>query len=48
MMTVDLSMMRQDRYLFSEGGYMEKYLAAMGGPSEPTEDFDDRNAIYAM
>ncbi|KAK7735769.1 hypothetical protein SLS63_003727 [Diaporthe eres] len=43
---LDLSMMRESRYHFT-GEHASKYLESMR-PSQPEEDFDDRNAIYAM
>ncbi|KAK8068978.1 hypothetical protein PG994_005594, partial [Apiospora phragmitis] len=43
---VGLAMMREPRYHFT-GEHVSKYLEAMP-PSEPVEDFDDRNALYAM
>lgn len=39
-------MMREPRYHFT-GEHASKYLKSMR-PSQPEEDFDDRNAIYAM
>lgn len=39
-------MMRQPRYRFA-GDHVNKYREVIQ-PSEPIEDFDDRNAIYAM
>jgi protein-ribulosamine 3-kinase len=38
--------MRQPRYRFTQE-YVNKYKAVIP-PSEPVEDFDDRNALYAM
>lgn len=43
---VDLCMMREPRYRFTRD-HMSRYLEVIQ-PSEPVEDFDDRNAIYAM
>ncbi|VUC20623.1 unnamed protein product [Clonostachys rosea] len=43
---LELYMMREERYQFSNG-FIEPYLDIMG-KSEPAEDFDDRNALYAM
>jgi protein-ribulosamine 3-kinase len=43
---VELGMFRGPRYGWSDE-YMEEYLKEMQ-PSEPKEDFDDRNAMYAM
>ncbi|KAK8044540.1 hypothetical protein PG993_004564 [Apiospora rasikravindrae] len=43
---LDLGMMREPRYDFT-GEHVSKYLEAIP-PSEPVEDFDDRNALYAM
>jgi len=39
-------MMRQPRYRFTQE-YVNKYKE-MIRPSEPAEDFDDRNVLYAM
>lgn len=39
-------MMREPRYRFSDI-HIQMYRE-MVGVSEPTEDFDDRNALYAM
>jgi protein-ribulosamine 3-kinase len=39
-------MMRQLRYGFTQD-HVNKYKAVIP-PSEPVEDFDDRNALYAM
>lgn len=38
--------MRQPRYRFTQE-YVHKYKEVIP-PSEPVEDFDDRNALYAM
>ncbi|KAI7774968.1 hypothetical protein LA080_007521 [Diaporthe eres] len=43
---LDLGMMREPRYRFT-CEHASKYLESMR-PSQPEEDFDDRNAIYAM
>lgn len=43
---VDLGMMREPRYRFTSE-HASKYLESMR-PSQPEEDFDDRNALYAM
>jgi protein-ribulosamine 3-kinase len=43
---VELHMMREPRYRFA-GDYIIKYKATIQ-PSDPIEDFDDRNALYAM
>ncbi|KAK8130789.1 hypothetical protein PG999_003169 [Apiospora kogelbergensis] len=43
---VDLAMMREPRYQFTSE-HVNKYKEVVG-PSEPVEDFDDRNALYAM
>jgi hypothetical protein len=45
-LTVELHMMREPRHRFS-GGHIVKYKESIQ-PSEPIEDFDDRNALYAM
>jgi protein-ribulosamine 3-kinase len=39
-------MMRQSRYRFTQK-YVNEYKKVCP-PSEPVEDFDDRNALYAM
>lgn len=39
-------MMRQSRYRFTQE-YVNKYKEVIH-PSQPVEDFDDRNALYAM
>ena len=43
---VELAMMRESRYEFT-GEHARKYTDVVP-PSEPVEDFDDRNALYAM
>lgn len=43
---VELHMMRQSRYRFNNT-YVQRYKKLIQ-PSEPVEDFDDRNALYAM
>ncbi|TGJ87344.1 hypothetical protein E0Z10_g1498 [Xylaria hypoxylon] len=43
---LDLAMMREPRYQFTRE-HADKYRELVP-PSEPVEDFDDRNAIYAM
>lgn len=43
---VDLGMMREPRYRFN-GEHISKYLGIVR-PSQPVQDFDDRNALYAM
>ncbi|KAF1851891.1 uncharacterized protein K460DRAFT_270343 [Cucurbitaria berberidis CBS 394.84] len=43
---LELHMMRQPRYRFTQE-YVNKYKEVIR-PSEPVEDFDDRNALYAM
>ncbi|KAK9421401.1 putative protein-ribulosamine 3-kinase [Seiridium unicorne] len=43
---LDLAMMREPRYQFT-GAHADRYREVVR-PSEPVEDFDDRNAIYAM
>ena len=43
---VDLAMMREPRYQFTIE-HVNKYKEVVG-PSEPVEDFDDRNALYGM
>ncbi|RYP78327.1 hypothetical protein DL769_003205 [Monosporascus sp. CRB-8-3] len=43
---LDLAMMREPRYRFGPE-HVQKYLEVMG-PSEPVDDLDDRNALYAM
>ncbi|KAI1125663.1 Fructosamine kinase-domain-containing protein [Nemania abortiva] len=43
---LDLAMMREPRYQFTSE-HADKYRELMP-PSEPAEDYDDRNAIYAM
>ena len=45
-MAVELGMFRGQHYGWS-AEYMQEYLREVP-PSEPQEDFDDRNAIYAM
>ena len=40
-------MMRERRYQFTGHGVKEAYIK-MVAPSQPVQDFDDRNAIYAM
>jgi protein-ribulosamine 3-kinase len=46
LLVVELHMMRQPRYRFSQE-YVNLYKEVIP-PSEPVEDFDDRNALYAM
>ncbi|OAL43082.1 hypothetical protein IQ07DRAFT_650360 [Pyrenochaeta sp. DS3sAY3a] len=43
---MELHMMRQSRYRFNNT-YVQRYKKLIQ-PSEPVEDFDDRNALYAM
>ncbi|CAG8979651.1 hypothetical protein HYALB_00011535 [Hymenoscyphus albidus] len=43
---VELGMMREPRYQFT-GEYLKRYMEVVPA-SEPVEDFDDRNALYAM
>ncbi|ORY60896.1 Fructosamine/Ketosamine-3-kinase, partial [Pseudomassariella vexata] len=43
---LELHMMREPRYRFT-GDYISKYKEVMQ-PSEPKEDFDDRNSLYAI
>ncbi|KAK7991608.1 hypothetical protein PG988_000402 [Apiospora saccharicola] len=43
---LDLAMMRESRYHFTSE-HVSKYLETIP-PSEPVEDFDDRNALYAI
>jgi len=43
---VDLSFFRTEAYGWSKE-YIEEYVKLVQ-PSEPQEDFDDRNALYAM
>ncbi|KAK8108325.1 Fructosamine kinase-domain-containing protein [Apiospora kogelbergensis] len=43
---LDLAMMREPRYQFTIE-HVNKYKEVVG-PSEPAEDFDDRNALYGM
>ncbi|KAI0450101.1 Fructosamine kinase-domain-containing protein [Xylaria acuta] len=43
---LDLAMMREPRYQFTSE-HADKYREVVP-PSEPVEDFDDRNVIYAM
>ncbi|KAI1347589.1 Fructosamine kinase-domain-containing protein [Xylaria sp. FL0043] len=43
---LDLAMMREPRYQFTRE-HADKYRELVP-PSEPVEDFDDRNALYAM
>lgn len=43
---VELGMMRETRYQFTEK-HARRYTNVVQ-PSEPLEDFDDRNALYAM
>ena len=45
-MTVEIGMFRSERYGWSPE-HMQEYVKEMQ-PSEPHQDFDDRNAIYAM
>lgn len=46
-LTVELFMIRAPRHIFSNKVHGARYIEAMGR-SEPTEDFDDRNALYAL
>jgi protein-ribulosamine 3-kinase len=46
LLVVELHMMRQPRYRFTQE-YVNQYKQVFP-PSEPIEDFDDRNALYAM
>ena len=43
---MDLGMWRSDRYAFGRQ-YLRRYLALMP-PSEPAEQFDDRNRLYSI
>ncbi|KAL2192359.1 Fructosamine/Ketosamine-3-kinase [Corynascus similis CBS 632.67] len=43
----ELGNWRPGRNRFKDGGYFEAYHSRMP-PSEPVEDYDDRNALYAL
>ena len=46
MTAVDLSLFRAPRYLLNKS-HVDEYRKEVG-VSEPIDDFDDRNALYAL